>query len=162
MLRNYSYVIDNVLAGCAQPGEYYNFADDLKQASKDGVLALISLTEYSLDQAVIEQSGLRYLHLPIIDFSAPQIAQIKQFAQFVDKTRSGGGASLVHCHAGIGRTGTMLAAYLVHTGMPAKEALRCVRTQRPGSLETQDQENIIFEYAELLENEQKTPKKQGN
>jgi atypical dual specificity phosphatase len=53
----------------------------------------------------------------------------------------------VHCGAGLGRTGTVLAAYLVAGGEEARAALARVRELRPGSVETADQERAIEAYA---------------
>ena len=54
----------------------------------------------------------------------------------------------VHCTAGKGRTGTVLAAYFVNAGLSAREAIQKVRTLRPGSIETPGQEEAIAEFAE--------------
>ena len=48
----------------------------------------------------------------------------------------------VCCGAGLGRTGTVLAAVLVRRGLPAREAIHEVRAQRPGSIETPEQEAV--------------------
>ncbi|HCA46062.1 MAG TPA: protein-tyrosine-phosphatase, partial [Armatimonadetes bacterium] len=49
----------------------------------------------------------------------------------------------VHCMAGLGRTGTMIACYLVSQGMPAEEAIAEVRRARPGSIQTEQQEQAV-------------------
>ena len=54
----------------------------------------------------------------------------------------------VHCGAGLGRAGTLLAAYLVSQGCDAEEAMARVRRARPGSIETIEQEQAVREYAE--------------
>jgi atypical dual specificity phosphatase len=56
----------------------------------------------------------------------------------------------VHCRAGKGRTGTVLAAYFVSKGMSAAEALQRVRELRPGSIETPEQEHAIADLARRL------------
>ena len=53
---------------------------------------------------------------------------------------------MVHCSAGLGRTGTMLASYLVQRGSNTAEALAQVRKRRPGSIETADQELAVCDY----------------
>ncbi|MCC5877512.1 MAG: dual specificity protein phosphatase family protein [Candidatus Sumerlaeia bacterium] len=151
MLRNFCYVVDDVLAGSALPGDWGNLADDLQEARDSGITAIVSLTEKSLPAAVFKEYGLDHLHLPIEDFTPPTMEQVKRFVAYVNKIKEGGkGSTLVHCRAGIGRTGTMLACYLVSTGMSAEDAIDRIRNLRPGSIETFDQEFIVREYAKSL------------
>jgi len=63
--------------------------------------------------APLEALGLRVVHLPIRDGQPPSEAQIATFLQVV---RESPGTVLLHCGAGVGRTGSMAAAYLVATG----------------------------------------------
>jgi atypical dual specificity phosphatase len=54
---------------------------------------------------------------------------------------------VVHCAGGLGRTGTVLAAYLVHRGRSAEEAIAEIRRQRPGSVETPAQADAVRQFA---------------
>lgn len=155
MLLNFSFVIENELAGSALPGTWAPLPEDLREARAEGITAVISLTENPLNRAVVEEAGMQYLHLPIEDFQPPSLGQIERFVAFVDEVRSGGGAVLVHCRAGIGRTGTMLTAYLVKEGMSAPDALEEVRRLRPGSVETRGQVAAIRDYQEHLRAQRK-------
>ena len=56
----------------------------------------------------------------------------------------------VHCGGGLGRTGTLLACYLVSAGCAPDEAIRRVRAARPGSIETPEQEQAVRRYAQRL------------
>lgn len=60
-------------------------------------------------------------------------------------------AVAVHCFHGRGRTGTILACYLVKTrGMAAKDAISYVRRERPWSVETRDQEETVYVYEQNI------------
>lgn len=147
MLRNFSFLIPDRLAGLARPGATGDLATDLAELRTAGIGALVSLTEVPLDATALQDFGMSWLHLPVPDFTPPEPDQIDRFIEFVDQARREGRATAVHCTAGIGRTGTMLATYLVHEGRSAEEAIAAVRAARPGSIETMQQEAAIHDFA---------------
>ncbi|CAI8006697.1 Dual specificity protein phosphatase 23, partial [Geodia barretti] len=55
---------------------------------------------------------------------------------------------VVSCYVGIGRTGTVLACYLVKRGADPADAINEVRRLRPGSVQTPEQEAAVHEYAQ--------------
>ena len=74
-------------------------------------------------------------------------------AEFADLVRAAADAGTpvgVHCTAGLGRSGTMGAAYLVANGASAEEAIAIIRSLRPGSVETDTQEEAIRRFEESL------------
>jgi atypical dual specificity phosphatase len=142
-VRNFDFIIDGVLAGCSRP-----FTggpdDDLKALKERGMAAIVTLTQDPLDAGAVGRAGLDYLHLPVRDFGAPDAGQIERLVDFVRRVRAGGkGAVAVHCGSGYGRTGTMLACYLVSEGRTAEEAMAEVRRRRPGSIESAEQEEAV-------------------
>ena len=58
---------------------------------------------------------------------------------------------MVHCLAGLGRTGTILACYLIkYEKMSAEDAIQHIREKRHGSIQSFVQEELIFQYAKTL------------
>uniref|UniRef100_A0A7N9CQH0 Dual specificity phosphatase 23 n=1 Tax=Macaca fascicularis TaxID=9541 RepID=A0A7N9CQH0_MACFA len=91
--------------------------------------------------------GLTLHRLRIPDFCPPAPDQIDRFVQIVDEANARGEAVGVHCALGFGRTGTMLACYLVkERGLAAGDAIAEIRRLRPGSIETYEQEKAVFQF----------------
>ncbi|CAG0943182.1 atypical dual specificity phosphatase [Candidatus Brocadiaceae bacterium] len=147
MPRNFSWVIQNEIAGMARP---VSVVSDLEFLKDNGIEAIVSLTELPLHKTLIEEFGFEYKHIPVADLTSPTQEQIEEFVTFVNNLISSKKKIVVHCDAGIGRTGTMLACYLVNKGRSAKNAITEVRKKRPGSIETMEQEDTIARYEERI------------
>ena len=136
------WIIPGDLGGMSLPR-----GGEIAKLARQGVTGLISLTEEASHiGSAAHDAGLTWLHLPIDDFHAPSLEQIDDAVSFIRREINSGGSVVVHCFAGRGRTGTILAAYLVFTGVPPDEAIAHVRSVQPGSIETQEQEHRISEY----------------
>jgi protein-tyrosine phosphatase len=96
--------------------------------------------------------GERAIWFPIHDLSAPDLASMDPlFSQLTERLERGEGL-LVHCAAGIGRSGTTAVALCMIYGMPRDEALRHVRAHRPmAGPEVGAQLSVINELAARLE-----------
>ena len=160
-MRELDFVIEGVLAGCSRPfvksggesdaGRANAPDDDLETLKRRGIAGIVSLTPTPLDCDAVALAGFEYLHLPVPDFAAPKPGEVKRFVEFVRRIRDGGrGAVAVHCGSGLGRTGTMLACFLVSEGRSAAEAIAEVRRFRPGSVETDEQEAAIGAWEKHL------------
>lgn len=126
---------------CPQSG------DDLRWLRRNGIDVLISLTEDPLPRSWLNDAGLLAVSVPVPDMSPPSERQLDHILATVKKANASGMGVALHCAAGFGRTGTVLAAYFVAGGMSARDALRKVREMRPGSVETAEQELAIERYA---------------
>jgi atypical dual specificity phosphatase len=155
-VRGFSWVDENLLAGMALPGGYQGqtSASELGWLLDQGVVHLVSLTETNPDPVIVTGAGLQHTRIPIPDFHPPTPEQIDTFIALVDAALAAGEPVGVHCHAGLGRTGTMLATWFVYQGMTAQDAIDHVRALRPHSIETATQEAAIETYAQRLAREQ--------
>ena len=135
----FSWIDEPRLAACAEPGG----PEQLAWLRGQGVDILVTLTEESLPRGWVDAAGLLSVHVPIADMDVPATDQIEQVMSVIDKAKAAGMGVAIHCLAGKGRTGTVLAAYFVHQGMSAREAIQKVRELRPGSIEVPEQEEAI-------------------
>ena len=106
---------------------------------------LVTLKVPSLGDEV-QRRGIAWLHLPITDFSVPTQAFEAQWItrgrEIRDRLRDGQDV-LVHCRGGLGRAGMMAARLLVELGMEPDEAIRAVRRERQGAIETPSQLAVV-------------------
>lgn len=150
-MPGFSWVVEHELAGMPRPGGRRDLAQDLAFLKEQRIDLLVSLTITPVGASELLAQDIDLLHLPIKDFAAPTLVQMNTFVETVERQLDEGWAVGVHCTAGRGRTGTMLAVYFVSTGMTAAEALAEIRRLRPGSVETRAQEEAIELYAAMLE-----------
>ena len=145
-LPGFSWVDRPRLAALAHPRS----DDDLRWLRRNGIDVLVSLTEDGPPRRWVNDAGLLGVIVPVPDMEAPSDRQLDHLLTTIRKANASGMGVAVHCAAGLGRTGTVLAAYFVASGLPAREALVKVRDLRPGSVETAEQERAIERYARRL------------
>ncbi len=148
MIRNFSWLIEGEIAGMAKPASTVSDFEFLKDNNID---AIVSLSEFPLDANLVEAFGFEVKHIPVRDFESPRLEQVGDFLKFAKKIRTDGKKLVVHCDAGAGRTGTMLACYLVSKGYDAAKAIEEVRRKRPGSIETPGQEEVVVKCEGKIE-----------
>jgi atypical dual specificity phosphatase len=138
---NFGWLINNKLAGSGMPTSIV----ELEWVRKQGVKSIITMTENPLPKSWIKD--INYLHVPTEDLSAPDIDKIDQTVDFIQERIKNDEPIMVHCAAGIGRTGTILACYLIkYYNLSAKNAIEKVRKERPGSIQSESQEIAVGLY----------------
>ena len=144
---NFSWLIEEKLAGSGMPTTF----DELDWILKQGVKSIVTMTENALPETWVED--VKYLHIPTPDLTAPDIEQIDTAVDFIHERINSNEAVMVHCAAGMGRAGTVLACYFVkYQKHSAKDAISKIREERPGSIQSEMQEIAIALYEKHVKN----------
>ena len=138
------------LAGTPLPGAVNDMDHDLAALKRVGISHLITLTERDLPQDALKRHGLANLHLPIRDHEAPSLGQIQMLLKRMETLMAQGEVLAVHCLAGRGRTGTVLAAWWIREGLTAQEALRRVRLLDAHYVQSAEQEAFLQRYEDVI------------
>jgi protein-tyrosine phosphatase len=129
-IKNFTQVDGDLWRGAAPSRAGY------EALAANGVTTVIDLRaedDIEVDESFLATLGITRVHLPMRDGQAPSADLV---SRFLGAVKDSGGRAFVHCGAGVGRTGTMSAAYLVATGQATpKEALRRNLSVGPPSLE---------------------------
>ena len=142
---NFSWIIENKLAGSAIPTSI----DEVQWAIEQGVKSIVTIREDPLDDDWVKD--VNYLHVSSNDMGVPEFADLTYAVDFIHRRITNSEPVMVHCLAGMGRTGTLLACYLIkYQKMSANEATEKVREERPGSIQSYPQEEIIFRFEKFL------------
>ncbi len=146
-MDGFSWVVDEQLSGMPQPGSNTSLEQDLSFLRDQEIDLLFSLTVGGTDPMLATSYGVEIVHVPVPDFTAPSLEQLEQFVSLTRSALAKGERVGVHCGAGLGRTGTFLAAFFVTTGLGAEAAIARIRALRPGSVETEAQEQVVRDFA---------------
>lgn len=102
-----------------------------------GVSTVVRLNIVDYDRAEFIQQGFDHFELYFPDGTSPSIEIVHEFLKIAENAR---GAIMVHCKQGLGRTGTLIACYLVkHYQFSVSESIAYLRLCRPGSVVGQQQ-----------------------
>jgi len=143
---NFSF-IDEYVAGSA----YIYSPEEVEWLHRKGIKVVISLVPLTQDvKEKLKQLGIKNYTLPVEGLSAPPIEELARIIDIIWTHVKRKEKILVHCLMGCGRTGTVLAAYLVSKGMGPAEAIDELRSKRPCSIETQQQYDTVWFYSSYI------------
>ena len=118
----------------------------------NSVVSLIEDHEFRLNQVEelhprLKAEGIAAMHLPIIDMSIPDQDFEDAWAEDGERIRHSlrlGERVVLHCYAGLGRTGMIAARLLVELGQTPDDAIKLVRQSNKRRIQTQEQLEFIY------------------
>lgn len=142
-MKSQIYKIQNIASGQLfamakpVPGEYIE--EEFAGIAQQGINVVVSLLEkdeeYSIglsrEEELCVKNGMEFISYPIPDMGLPRSLQsYRDITKTIFGKISNGSSAVVHCRAGIGRTGIVTAGILCHSGMQAVEAFEVVSMGR--------------------------------
>ena len=134
------------------PGRLHQVLDDIRDRAVTTVVSLLAdrdVVDLGLEQedAFCRALGLRFIHHPIVDFGLPQPASFADLVKSLARDLAAGQSIVIHCRAGIGRSGMLACCILKQLGATADEAIACVSEARTTSVpDTPEQRRFIVAF----------------
>ncbi|CAD5227025.1 unnamed protein product [Bursaphelenchus xylophilus] len=160
-----SWITDDILAMARPTEDAMEKFDIIESFKKNNITAIFNLqspNEHAFCGPPLHQSGFSYdpegfmrhnvyhYNFAIPDFQFCSVETILDIVK-VMKFSLNEGKIAVHCHAGLGRTGTLIACFLVLSkGMSASEALELVRSKRPNSVQSMEQVVVVGQIEDIM------------
>jgi len=97
----------------------------------------------------IKLNNFVWFHFPITDFDIPtknSLSELNLLLSELEKFLKKEKNIIIHCKAGLGRTGTIASLLLTQLGLSTKNAVHYIRKYRPGSIDTNEQKNFVLNW----------------
>jgi protein-tyrosine phosphatase len=97
----------------------------------------------------LDQNKIKWIHFEIKNFGIPTLNQddeLNSHIKTINQRILNGENVYIHCMAGLGRTGMLAALILIKLGLQIKQSIQIIINTRPGSIETEAQENFVYEF----------------
>lgn len=146
---HFRWILPGQLAGMGRPGLLDDVDGDLAAISAAGITLLVSLTVQPFPSPLLRPLGIAARHLAIPDMGVPALGPCANLCRDIVRAIEDGGRVAVHCHAGLGRTGTLLAATLVWLGADPDAAITRLRALGKGYVQTRSQHEFVRRFAEI-------------
>ncbi|KAK2874191.1 hypothetical protein Q8A67_021344 [Cirrhinus molitorella] len=161
-----SWITDNLLAMARPSTEIIEKFNIIEQFHACGLKTVINLqrpgehascgstlepeSAFTYRPEVFMEAGIYFYNFGWKDYGVASLTTILDMVKVMSFAMQEGKMA-VHCHAGLGRTGVLIACFLVFTSrMSADQAILFVRAKRPNSIQTRGQLLCVREFAQFL------------
>lgn len=113
--------------------------DEFRAIAKEGINRIVSLLEINearevgleREKELAERNGMEFISYPIPDRGLPKsIGDFSKFTKRLYHEAAGGVTTVIHCRAGIGRTGLVAAGVLLQWGFEPERAFALISSKR--------------------------------
>ncbi len=129
-------------------GSIDTYDDEMESLWDAGVRSVVCLLNIPGDQRVYESAGFSFLSMPVPNGGAP--ASEDEARILNEFFRLSPPALAVHCEAGLGRTGTVIAMLLIAQGLGLDDAVSRVRAAQPAAIETAAQMKFLEDCVRIF------------
>ena len=155
------FIGSGVLAVMAKPVSGEWIEEEFMGIANEGINSIVSLLElhesYELglqnEKQLAEKNGMEFISYPLKDRGLPNsVNEFKKFTKELYYQIASGKNTVIHCRAGIGRTGVVAAGVLLHCGFEPDEAFNHISEKRGVQVpDTEEQIDWIVEnYNEIV------------
>ena len=148
--RGFLWLKPGRLGGCPRPGLIHDLEYDLAALRRVGVTVLLSMTETPVDSDAVVAAGMQPIQRPVPDMGVLSLSEARALAIEIEALLAAGHVVAVHCKAGLGRTGTVLASQLIWEGESAVDALHAARCIEPRWVQSDTQLLFLQDFAVFL------------